>query len=335
MAEALGQQNLLQIYSVYDKLKANAPSSSSSSSKSPGGAQPSTSTSSAPPPSTSQTTPESESLKSRGNEAMKQRDFPTAISLYSQALDLCPTNPIYLSNRAAAYSSSQNYTAAASDAELAVAADPRYSKAWSRLGAARFALGDLKSSVDAYKEAMDVEGGGGSELTRKGYETAKRKLEEQEKAGGGGGGAPMEPDVDDDAAAATRGAGAGGAGGMPDLSALAGMFGGGGGGQGGAGGGGGGMPDIGAMLNNPMMAQMAQNIMKDPAQLQAMMQNPQVRAMAERFGLGGGMGGGGGDAEAGAGGAGGQGQGQGQGRGGGGGMPDLASMMQDPSIQEM
>ena len=208
---------------------------------------------------------------------------------------------------------------------MAVAADPRYSKAWSRLGAARFALGDLKSSVDAYKEAMDVEGGGGSELTRKGYETAKRKLEEQEKAGGTG--APDEPDVDDDAAAATRGAGGGG---MPDLGALAGMF---GGGQGGGAGGGGGMPDIGAMLNNPMMAQMAQNIMKDPAQLQAMMQNPQVRAMAEKFGLGGGMGGGGGDAGAGAGGAGGQ--GQGRGGGGGGGMPDLASMMQDPSIQEM
>ena len=320
-AEALGQQNLLQIYSVYEKLKASNPPPAFSSKSSAGiKPEPSSSPSKGNGPAAatgggvggSQTTPESEKLKSQGNEAMKSRDYPTAIKLYTSALDICPTNPIYLSNRAAAYSSTQNYTAAASDAELAVAADPKYAKAWSRLGAARFALGDLKSSVDAYEQAIEVEGNGGSDLTRKGLETAKRKLEEQEAAGEG----VEEPDVDDAAAATTRGGE--GAGGMPDLSSLAGMFGG-----GGAGGGGGGMPDIGQLLQNPMMAQMAQNIMKDPAQLQAMMQNPQIKAMAEKFGLGGGAGGGNG-----AGGA-------GQGRGGGGGAPDFASMMQDPSIQEM
>ena len=276
---------------------------------------------------------------------MKSSSPSQAITSYTSALALSPRNPIYLSNRAAAYSASQppQYSLAASDASAAVAADPSYAKGWSRLGAARYALGEWKSSVEAYEKALGVEE---SALSRKGLETAKRKLEESEKAGGA---APedLEPDVDDTAGSTRGGSAPGGAGGMPDLSALAGMFGGAGGGGRGGSGGGGGMPDLAGLMNNPMMAQMAQNLMSNPEQMQGLMQNPQVRAMAERFGLGGagGAGGGGGAADTGAGatdggrgaggaGAGGAGAGRG-GAGGGGGMPDLASMMQDPSIQEM
>ena len=98
--------------------------------------------------------------------------------------------------------------------------------------------------------------------------------------------------------------GAGGTGGMPDLSALAGMFGGGGGG-------GGGMPDLSSIMSNPMFASMAQNLMSNPEALNNLMSNPRIREMASQFGAGGGAG------------------------GGGGGMPDLSSMMQDPSIAEM
>ena len=74
-------------------------------------------------------------------------------------------------------------------------------------------------------------------------------------------------------------------------------------------------------MNNPMFASMAQNLMSNPEAMQGLMNNPQLRGLAERFG-----GGGGGGAGAGAG---------GQGGAGGGGMPDLASLMNDPSIAEM
>ena len=317
MKEALGAQNLLQIYNVYDKLKSTNPPPSTSTSQS-------TFTSASGP---SATNLESEKLKSQGNEAMKAKDYPLAITHYTSALALSPTNAIYLSNRAAAYSAQQDYKSAAQDAELATAADPNYAKGWSRLGAARYALGDYKASVDAYAKAMEVEGGG-SDLSRKGYETAKKKLEESEKDTAAE--AP-EPEVDDAPSTARgtggpgAGAGTGTGGGMPDLSALAGMFGGGGGGAGG----GGGMPDLGGLMNNPMFAQMAQNVMQNPEALQGLMQNPQVRGMAERMGLGGGAGGRGGQ-ESGAGTSGGAGRGA-----GGGGMPDLAAMMQDPAMQEM
>ena len=85
------------------------------------------------------------------------------------------------------------------------------------------------------------------------------------------------------------------------------------------------MPDLGSLMSNPMFANMAQNLMSNPAALQGLMNNPQLRGMAERFGLGGGGAGAGGAGRGGAGGAG----------GGGGGMPDLASMMNDPNIAEM
>ena len=77
-------------------------------------------------------------------------------------------------------------------------------------------------------------------------------------------------------------------------------------------------------MNNPMFASMAQNLMSNPEAMQGLMNNPQLRGLAERFGGGGGAGG----AGAGAG-------GQGGGAGSGGGMPDLASLMNDPSIAEM
>ena len=235
---------------------------------------------------------------------MAQKNYPLAISLYSSALALTPGNPIFLSNRAAAYSASKDHESARADAEAAVAADPKYTKAWSRLGLARFALGDAKGSMEAYGKGIEFEGSGGSEAMKKGYETARKRVAELENE-------DSDEEMSNDRGMSGGAPGAG-AGGMPDLSALAGMFG--GGGAGGAGG----MPDMSSIMSNPMFASMAQNLMSNPDMMNNLMSNPRIREMANQFGGG-----------AGAGGAGGEG-----GRGAGG-MPDLASLMQDPSIAEM
>lgn len=294
--DALGGQNLLAIYNVYEKLKgkttATTEGSSSASEARP--ATPATPAKDAPGPG-GPNKDEAERLKGLGNEAMKKKDYDGAVKHYTAALEVVPLNPIYLSNRAAAYSGQGKHELAKEDAEMAVAADPNYSKAWSRLGLANYVLGDAKGAMEAYKKGMDAEGGG-SEVMRKGYETAKKKVEEE----GGDVGAPD----------ATRGAPGGG--GMPDLSSLASMLGGGGGG----GAGGGGMPDLAGLMQNPMMRQMAQNLMSNPDMMSNLMNNPQIANMANQF--------------AGRGGAGGQGGG-----GGGGGMPDLASLMNDPNIADM
>lgn len=291
-------QNLFQIYSVYEKLKGKTPAAAAAASAS-------SSSTTAPKPATEVSESqkkEAEALKSQGNAAMAQKNYPSAIDLYTKALALIPGNPIFLSNRAAAYSASKDHESARADAEAAVAADPKYTKAWSRLGLARFALGDAKGSMEAYGKGIEHEGNGGSDAMKKGFETARKRVAELEAG----------DDSDDDMAPASRGPpGAGGAGGMPDLSALAGMFGGGGG----AGGAGGGMPDLSSIMSNPMFAGMAQKLMSDPDMLNNLMSNPRIRDMASQFGGGGG----------GAPGAGGS----------GGGAPDFASLMQDPSIAEM
>lgn len=256
MQDAIGNQSLLNIYSVYEKLKAKPTESSTS------GGSGSTSTPVKTP------IPEAEAFKSKGNAAMQQKDYSTSIDLYSKAINLDPTNPIYLSNRAAAYSASHQHTQASSDAELAVAADPKYTKAWSRLGLARFALGDAKGSMEAYQKGIEYEGNGGSDAMKKGHETAKRKFEEQ------GAGDDDYEDVDD----ITRRGGPGGAGGMPDLASLAGMLGGGGRGGGG--------PDLSSIMSNPMFASMAQNLMSNPDMMNNLMSNPRLRDMASNFGSG-------------------------------------------------
>ncbi|KAF3907725.1 hypothetical protein AA313_de0208641 [Arthrobotrys entomopaga] len=289
MNEALGGQSLLKIYEVFEKMKAKGaatpPAAAASSSSAP-------KTPAAP---TTEDKAMAEALKGRGNTAMAQKKYPEAIDLYTQALKLVPGNPIYLSNRAAAYSASSQHDKARDDAQAAVDSDPAYSKGWSRLGLAKFALGDAKGAMIAYEKGIQAEGKGGSEAMRKGYETAKRRVEEDENVPLNT--PPAEPLSGSERSTSPFG-GAGG-GGMPDLSALAGMMGGGGGG---AGGGPGGM-DFGSIMNNPMFAQMAQNLMSNPGLMSNLMNNPKIKDMMSGAG--------------------------------GGGMPDIGSLMSDPTIAEL
>lgn len=204
-------QTLLQIYGVYEKLKGKTPAGPNTNA-----AGEKTAEAPAPAEISEAQKKEAEALKSQGNAAMAKKEYKGAIELYTKALSIVPGNPIFLSNRAAAYSASKDHESAKADAEAAVAADPKYTKAWSRLGLACFALGDAKGSMEAYQKGIEHEGSGGSETMKKGYETARRRVEEL----------ATEDDEED---VAPRGAG--GAGGMPDLSAMASMFGGGAGGE--------------------------------------------------------------------------------------------------------
>ncbi|KAL8813192.1 MAG: hypothetical protein Q9223_007103 [Gallowayella weberi] len=291
LKDAIGDQSLLSIYGVYEKLKGKT-----STAPMPGAAGNKPTATTSRPSGPTPTNPEAESFKSEGNAAMQKKDYAKAIDLYSKAINLSPTNPIYLSNRAAAYSASHKHAEAVADAELATSADPKYTKAWSRLGLARFVLGDAKGSMEAYQKGIEYEGNGGSEAMKKGYKTAKEKVEEEE--------GEDASDVTESGSSPRAGAGAGaGAGGMPDMSGLASMLGGGGGG-------GGGMPDLGGLMNNPMFASMAQNLMSNPETLQGLMNNPRLREMAQNFGGGGGG-------------------------GRGGGMPDIGALMSDPNLREM
>lgn len=235
-------------------------------------------------------------LKVEGNRAMAAKQFDQAIKKYTEAIALDSTSVVYLSNRAAAYSSASQHEKAVADAEKAIELDPNFSKAYSRLGLAKYALGDATAAMNAYKSGLDVEGDKKSDAMRKGYETAKRRVEEElESSIPKSDLATSETGTRSADGAAGAGAGAGGAGGMPDFSS---MFG---------GGAGGGMPSFSDLMNNPQIMQAAQQMMQNPGALQGLMNNPQVRQMAQNMGLG----------------------------GEGGNGPDLSELMNNPMLQNL
>ncbi|KAI1822311.1 hypothetical protein F4861DRAFT_396827 [Xylaria intraflava] len=77
---------------------------------------------------------QAENYKSLGNKSFKDRQYKKAIKEYSQAIELMPDSPTYLSNRAAAYMSDGQYDAALEDCSKAVDLDPQNPKFLLRLG---------------------------------------------------------------------------------------------------------------------------------------------------------------------------------------------------------
>lgn len=75
-----------------------------------------------------------EKFKAEGNARMSVKQYDEAISAYTEAIALDPTNPVYYSNRAAAHSSKEEHEEAILDAEKAIEVDSSFIKAYHRLG---------------------------------------------------------------------------------------------------------------------------------------------------------------------------------------------------------
>lgn len=252
-SKVFGNQNLLTLFTAFQKLQASKESAK------------------AAPKEAAVTVSEedkakAETLKLEGNRAMAAKTFQDAVDAYSKAIELNPSNAIYFSNRAAAYSSLRDHEKAIVDATKALEVDPNYSKAYSRLGLAHYALGDAQASMEAYKNGLDIEGEKPSDAMKRGYETAKKRVEEELDGGSAADDALSETPKDRSTPDANPGAGFGGFPGM-----------------------GGGFPDLSALMNNPQIAQMAQNLMSNPSALNEIMNNPQMRDMANNMRNGGGM----------------------------------------------
>jgi small glutamine-rich tetratricopeptide repeat-containing protein alpha len=65
---------------------------------------------------------------------MQAKKYEEAIQCYTKAIELTPNNPIYYGNRAAAYSHLGQHQLAIDDCRRAISLDPKYVKAYSRLG---------------------------------------------------------------------------------------------------------------------------------------------------------------------------------------------------------
>ncbi|KAA0196021.1 Small glutamine-rich tetratricopeptide repeat-containing protein alpha [Fasciolopsis buskii] len=182
--------------------------------------------------------PEPSEKEKKEAEEFKIQDnrFEEAVSCYSKAIKLWPSNAVYYCNRAAAFSRIDRQDKAIEDCRTALRIDPKYSKAYGRMGVAYSNLGDYAKAAEAYRKGLELD------PTNESCQQNLILAEERLKASGGVGGTGAQ-------------SGPGGLGGF----------------------------DLGALLNNPMMQNMAYQLMRDPNT-----QNLMTRLFRDTFGSTGG-----------------------------------------------
>lgn len=212
-----------------------------------------------------------EKLKAQGNEHLTNKRFQAAVQSYTEAIEAAPTGKnvhIYYANRSAAYFSAKDFNQAVQDARTCVATEPSYTKGYNRLATALEEQGNINEAIAAYEKCLDIDPDNatakeqlprlrnkqGSSLRSSSSSSSSTgsNRSSNNRSGFGGGNGPSSP---------------GGMPGMPDLGGL------------------------GGIMNNPMFASMAANLMKDPNALSGLMNNPMVQQMMAGLGGGGGMGG--------------------------------------------
>ncbi|CAD5115536.1 DgyrCDS4503 [Dimorphilus gyrociliatus] len=100
---------------------------------------------------------EAEKYKTTGNDFMRTEKYQEAIDSYTKAISFDSTNPVYYSNRAAAYSKANLHEQAISDCDKALIIDSSYSKAYGRKGLALSSLNKFKEAVENYKKALELD----------------------------------------------------------------------------------------------------------------------------------------------------------------------------------
>lgn len=95
--------------------------------------------------------------KTKGNDYLAKGLFVEATESYSTAISCDPTNAIYYCNRAAAFTSLKDYSAAVQDCQAALSLDSEYPKAYGRLGAAYVGLLQSENALKAYQKALELE----------------------------------------------------------------------------------------------------------------------------------------------------------------------------------
>merc|ERR1712241_675182 len=115
-------------------------------------------------------------LKNEGNAFMKDKKFKEAIERYSEAINV-QESAIYYCNRAAAYTSLENYEEALQDCKKAISFEPEYSKAYSRMGLIYSKINLFAESENCYEKALKLEPDNDS--YKKNIQIVKDKLTEQ------------------------------------------------------------------------------------------------------------------------------------------------------------
>eukprot|EP00668_Euglena_longa_P041058 GGOE01054028.1.p1 GENE.GGOE01054028.1~~GGOE01054028.1.p1 ORF type:complete len:709 (+),score=272.03 GGOE01054028.1:34-2160(+) len=97
--------------------------------------------------------------KRLGNAAYTKKDYTTALAHFSEAIGLDPSDHVFYSNRSACRAQLKDVDGALADALKCMELAPKWTKGYSRLGAAYYAAGELRKSLQAYEEGIKLEPG--------------------------------------------------------------------------------------------------------------------------------------------------------------------------------
>ncbi|XP_039061006.1 outer envelope protein 64, chloroplastic-like [Hibiscus syriacus] len=98
-----------------------------------------------------------ETVKEKGNQAYKDKQWQKAIGFYTEAIKLSGNNATYYSNRAAAYLELGSFLQAEADCTKAINLDKKNVKAYLRRGTAREMLGYYKEAIEDFSHALVLE----------------------------------------------------------------------------------------------------------------------------------------------------------------------------------
>jgi stress-induced-phosphoprotein 1 len=112
--------------------------------------------------------------KNKGNAAFSAKDFPTAVTHFTEAIQYDPTNHVLFSNRSASYASMGKYKEALEDANQTVQLKPDWARGYSRKGAALHGLHEYEEAIEAYEAGLKIEPN--NEGLKKGREDAEKEL---------------------------------------------------------------------------------------------------------------------------------------------------------------
>ncbi|KAL0003571.1 hypothetical protein SO802_017352 [Lithocarpus litseifolius] len=96
-------------------------------------------------------------LKSKGEDAFKRKDYLGAICWYTEAINADPSDATVLSNRSLCWTCLNEGSRALSDAEACIALRPDRPKAYYREGVAYKLLKDFVKSAYSFNEALELD----------------------------------------------------------------------------------------------------------------------------------------------------------------------------------
>ena len=120
-------------------------------------------------------------MKNEGNRLMKEEKYHEALNVYTRAINIDGSNPVFYCNRAAAYSRLGEYQKAADDCKMSLRYDPNYSKAYGRLGLAYSKMNKHELALGAYQNALRIEPD--NQDYKNNMQVTQQRLEEMQQQG--------------------------------------------------------------------------------------------------------------------------------------------------------